>query len=119
MRRQIRLRYLSFAVLAFSSAAGADEYRGSLADQLACTPDVLRLCGSDIPDTERIVQCLRRNLPQLSVACHDVFDAHASMPPADRPQVVAPPVRGPKGRAAPATPARPLQAAPPSTDDDD
>ena len=44
----------------------AQEYRGTLQQQLACTPDVFRLCGEQIPDANRIVACLRQNTPQLS-----------------------------------------------------
>ena len=42
-------------------------------DQMACTPDVYRLCGSYVPDEDAIVQCLKRNLQTLSPACHKVF----------------------------------------------
>jgi len=126
MRGRICLSLLSFAALSLSGAAGADEYRGTVAQQLACTPDVLRLCSSEIPDTDRIVQCLRRNMPQLSTGCHAVFEANASMPQADKsqekpqakpqakPQGSAPQAREPKGRATPAAP-----AAPPPSDEDD
>ena len=46
--------------------------------QMACTPDVFRLCGAQIPDVNRIVACLQQNTPQLSVSCRAVFDSHAS-----------------------------------------
>ena len=42
-------------------------------DQLACTPDVYRLCSQFIPDEDAIVGCLKRNLPNLSTGCHRVF----------------------------------------------
>jgi hypothetical protein len=58
----------------------ADEYRGTLEQQMACTPDVFRLCGAAMPDVNRIVACLRQNTPQLSGACRAVFDASASAP---------------------------------------
>src|SRR5712692_9581314 len=57
----------------------AEEYRGTLQQQLACTPDVYRLCISEIPDTDRIVVCLRQNMQQLSNGCRAVFDANASV----------------------------------------
>jgi len=33
---------------------------------MACTPDVWRLCGAQVPDVDRIVACLRRNTSQLT-----------------------------------------------------
>ena len=53
---------------AFSQA-----YRGTWEQQRACTPDVWRLCGAQIPDVDRIVACLRRNTSQLSDRCRAVF----------------------------------------------
>jgi hypothetical protein len=46
--------------------------------QMACTPDVFRLCGAQIPDVSRIVACLQQNTPQLSTPCRAVFDSSAS-----------------------------------------
>lgn len=41
----------------------------------ACTPDVLRLCSSEIPNVPAIKACLRRQRQSLSTACQDVLDA--------------------------------------------
>jgi hypothetical protein len=46
--------------------------------QMACTPDVFRLCGAQIPDVNRIVACLQQNTPQLSGPCRAVFDSNAN-----------------------------------------
>ena len=46
--------------------AFAEEYRGTWEQQMACTPDVWRLCSDQVPDVSRIVACLRQNTPQLS-----------------------------------------------------
>ncbi len=54
----------------------AEEYRGTSEQQMACTPDVFRLCGGAIPDVDRIVLCLRSNTPYLSQQCRAVFEAH-------------------------------------------
>jgi hypothetical protein len=56
--------------------------------QMACTPDVFRLCGAFIPDENRIVACLQANTPQLSEACRAVFESNdsAAAPPASSPQ---------------------------------
>jgi hypothetical protein len=66
--------------IAVQTPAFAEEYRGTFEQQLACTPDVLRLCGDQIPDVNRIVACLRQNTPQLSGSCRAVFESNASMP---------------------------------------
>src|SRR5947209_4813012 len=75
--------------IALQDAAHSQEYRGTLQQQLACTPDVFRLCGEQIPDANRIVACLRQNTPQLSDGCRAVFESNASVP-----QQPAPPRRG-------------------------
>jgi hypothetical protein len=67
--------------IAVQTPASSEEYRGTLEQQLACTPDVFRLCGAQIPDTNRIVACLRQNTPQLSGPCRSVFESNASVPP--------------------------------------
>jgi hypothetical protein len=67
--------------IAAQTAARAQENRGTLQQQLACTPDVFRLCGEQIPDTNRIVACLRQNTPALSDDCRAVFESNASVPP--------------------------------------
>jgi len=59
--------------LAAHHAVLAQDYRGTQEQQMACTPDVWRLCSSQIPDVGRIVACLRANTPQLSDGCRAVF----------------------------------------------
>jgi len=78
--------FLSFAIvvgcgITLHSAASSQEYRGTWAQQQACTPDVWRLCGNQIPDVNRIVACLRRNTPQLSDQCRAVFAQGDTAPP--------------------------------------
>jgi hypothetical protein len=58
--------------LAYPTIASA-EHQGSMEDQMACTPDVYRLCAAQIPDEDNIVACLTRNKPRLSPACARVF----------------------------------------------
>jgi hypothetical protein len=41
--------------------------------QRYCTGDALRLCGSEIPDVNRITACMIRNKSQLSPECQRVF----------------------------------------------
>ena len=101
---RIKSIVLFFAALAAGAAASpaarAEEYRGTMEQQMACTPDVWRLCSDQIPDVNRIVACLQRNTPQLSDGCRAVFDTSNRMdqPPsrARRPPPGAyPPVQPP------------------------
>jgi hypothetical protein len=71
--------------------ASAEEYRGTWEQQMACTPDVWRLCSDQVPDVSRIVACLRQNTPQLSNGCRAVFESSAS----SQPHEAAPPPKRP------------------------
>lgn len=97
---------LTCALSIVAGAATAQEYRGTWEQQMACTPDVWRLCSDQIPDVSRIVACLRANTPQLSNNCRAVFESNASAPPADTTRAAPPQPR------APATPPARPQAAP-------
>ena len=85
MRSQRMVWHIAIAMaagLAADGPASADENRGTPEQQMACTPDALRLCGQWIPDVGRITECLRQNTPQLSAPCRAVFEVtSASMPP--------------------------------------
>ena len=72
--------------------ASSQEYRGTWEQQMACTPDVWRLCGSEVPDVGRIVACLRQNTPQLSNGCRAVFESSGEQQQAYR----VSPQRGPQ-----------------------
>jgi hypothetical protein len=65
-------------VAVLQTPASAQQYRGTAEQQMACTPDVWRLCGAEIPDVDRIVACLRANTPQLSPGCRAAFDTGSS-----------------------------------------
>ena len=41
--------------------------------QQYCTSDALRLCGSEVPDIDRITACMIRNKSQLSPDCRRVM----------------------------------------------
>ena len=64
-----------------AQSAAAEEYRGTLEQQMACTPDVWRLCSDQIPDVGRITACLQQNTPQLSSGCRAVFQSNNQMSP--------------------------------------
>lgn len=104
---------LAIAIGGLGAAAPAvsQEYRGTWEQQMACTPDVWRLCGDQIPDTNRIVACLRQNTPQLSSGCRAVFESNAQQaqtqgrtPP---PQTTQRPRAPQRTQPAPVAPPRP------------
>ena len=60
--------------LAGSASVGAQEYRGTQEQQMACAGDVFKLCMSEVPNVSRIVGCLERQKHQLSAGCRAVFE---------------------------------------------
>jgi len=70
--RKSALGSLIPAVILLSTSAGLAQ--GTSAERAACTPDVFRLCSSEIPSVDRITACLRREKPRLSPACQTVFN---------------------------------------------
>ena len=65
-----------------------------------CTGDAFRLCGSDIPDVDRVTACMIRNQAQLSDGCRSVFRKEPAAPAA------------PVNYAPSAKPSKPLQITP-------
>jgi hypothetical protein len=94
--------------MAAQSPALSEEYRGTWAQQMACTPDVMRLCSAQIPDANRIVACLRQNTAQLGDACRAVFESSASAQPTPR----TPQQPAPRARVAPPAQPQPVQPRP-------
>jgi len=83
------------------ATAHAQDNQGTMEQQIACTPDVWRLCSNQIPDVNRIVGCLRQNTSQLSAPCRAVFESNntVAQAPVPRGTVLQAPV--PRGRRAP------------------
>ncbi|MGY3530241.1 hypothetical protein [Bradyrhizobium sp. USDA 4452] len=79
MQTQRIVLRLAIAIGGLGTAAPAlsQEYRGTWEQQMACTPDVMRLCSDQIPDTNRIVACLRQNTALLGSSCRAVFESNA------------------------------------------
>jgi hypothetical protein len=113
MRTQRIVLGLAIAIgggIAAAAPASSEEYRGTWEQQMACTPDVWRLCSDQVPDVSRIVACLRQNTPQLSNNCRAVFESNASA----QQQPATPRVpQQPRARAAQPQPVQPS----PSDDD--
>jgi hypothetical protein len=47
---------------------------GTESERAACTPDVFRLCSSEIPNVDRIIACMKAKRASLSTPCKLVFD---------------------------------------------
>ena len=62
------------AGLAVFWSMGQARAGGTVEDQMACTPDVFRLCSAEIPSEDRIVVCLNKKISQLSPSCRKVMD---------------------------------------------
>ncbi|MGO9358696.1 MAG: hypothetical protein ACLP1D_13640 [Xanthobacteraceae bacterium] len=92
---------VTLGVLVPATDAAADDNRGTWSQQMACTPDVLRLCGSQIPDADRIVSCLRQNTDLLSRNCRAVFEANASMSSSPQGSLAPTPPNGAPGNRPP------------------
>ncbi len=72
----MRLRVLSLCMPTLILSSAVPSFADTSAMQrAACTPNVWRLCSSEIPDVAGITACLRRAKPKLSPACRDVFNA--------------------------------------------
>ena len=74
-------RLTILAALALVAVSSPVLAQATAAQRAACTPDVLRLCSSEIPDVAAIKTCLRRERASLASACRAVMDE------ADRPKM--------------------------------
>lgn len=66
------------AALALCTIATASYALGTAEQRTACTPDVFRLCSSEIPNVDGIIACMKAKKSSLSPACRAVFDDTAS-----------------------------------------
>jgi hypothetical protein len=68
---------LALTSLAFSTAANAQDGRGTPEEQKACTRDVQRHCRAVIDQGDfTILACLKENRAKISVACDQVLKSH-------------------------------------------
>jgi hypothetical protein len=66
---------LALALVSYSTSSFA---LGTAEEREACTPDVFRLCSSEIPNVDKIIACMKTKKSQLSPKCKAVFNAPAS-----------------------------------------
>ena len=68
---------LALTSLAFSTAANAQDGRGTPEEQKACTRDVEKHCRAVINQGDfTILACLKENRAKISTACDQVLKAH-------------------------------------------
>lgn len=72
-RQGQRIAMLGLTAVAVIAIAAPVVAQGTDQEREACTPDVFRLCSSEIPNVDRIVQCLNRERPRLSPGCRAVM----------------------------------------------
>jgi hypothetical protein len=72
----IRIGILATATAAalIASLSTALAYQPTSEQRSACMSDVIKLCASDIPNTDRIINCLARQKAQVSPRCRVFFD---------------------------------------------
>jgi hypothetical protein len=68
---------LALTSLAFSTAANAQDGRGTPEEQKACTRDVQKHCRAVIDQGDfTILACLKENRAKISTACDAVLKSH-------------------------------------------
>jgi hypothetical protein len=73
--RSLLHRFLLTVTVALALIAGSTAGHTFTAEQQRfCTSDAFRLCGSEIPNLERITVCMRQHIADLSQACRAVFE---------------------------------------------
>jgi hypothetical protein len=72
-RFSLRSRLASACIAMVVASHATPSLAATAEERAACTPDVFRLCSSDIPNVERIVACMKRERSKLSPACAAVF----------------------------------------------
>lgn len=62
---------VALSVLCYPTASIA---LGTADERAACTPEVFRLCSSEIPNVDRIITCLKKQKNNLKPDCRAVFN---------------------------------------------
>jgi hypothetical protein len=72
-RFSLRARLASACIALTISSYGTSAAASTAQEGAACTPDVFRLCSSEIPNLDGITACMIRQRSKLSPACTAVF----------------------------------------------
>jgi hypothetical protein len=62
---------LALGLVSYSTSSFA---LGTADERAACTPDVFRLCSSEIPSVSKIIACMKAKKSQLSPKCRAAFN---------------------------------------------
>jgi hypothetical protein len=73
-------KLLIATAMTFAMVSAANAYTQE--QEAMCTNDAFRVCGSDIPDVQRVTACMIRNKSQLSAGCRTVMNEQAPAPAA-------------------------------------
>jgi hypothetical protein len=84
------VRQALLIAMAVALPSTASLAQGTRAQRIACTPDVWRLCSSEIPSVQRIIACLKRERAQLSPGCQAVFSDQPVQTAVAKPPAPAP-----------------------------
>ena len=88
-RFSLRSHLVSACIAMVVASPATPSVAATAEERAACTPDVFRLCSSDIPNVERIVACMKRERSKLSPACAAVVRTLRSIRSTDDPFVQA------------------------------
>jgi hypothetical protein len=66
---------LALGLLSYSTSSIA---LGTADERAACTPDVFRLCSSEIPNVGKIIACLKTKKAELSPGCRTAVISHST-----------------------------------------
>ncbi len=61
-------------LLAAEAAAFPQQAKGTKEQQDACQADVFKVCNDAVPDEDKIVVCLNKNLHKLSFKCQILIE---------------------------------------------
>jgi hypothetical protein len=118
----IRTLALGVALAALSAAAlPSTGHAYTPEEQAACQPDAFRLCGSEIPDIDRVTACMVARRAQLSPECQRFFrpdppePVAVTAPPASRPINIRPKTTKPAKPVAKPASTKPASAKKPAT----
>lgn len=73
MSKRLGIALIAAAVVSLPTVSFALEGDATPSERAACTPDVFRLCGSEIPNVHRIIACMVAKRARLSPPCKSVF----------------------------------------------
>jgi len=75
---------VSLALLSATASPAVSFSQGTPEEQMACTPDAIRLCSAFIPNADEITTCLREKNAELSDACRTAVTAGMKQLPGAR-----------------------------------